>query len=134
MQINSSDPSTADSALILQKLDIFFTVIFTFELVLNAYAHWFKAFISDGWSIFDCIVVVLSLAALGPFDIPINVMRSMRAFRVIRLFGRLKILKQIVSSLTASVIPMLSAYFIMLIVTAICKLPTFLVITVDIKI
>ena len=37
---------------------------------------------------FDFIVVTLSLAALGPLNVPVVVIRSMRAFRVARLFRR----------------------------------------------
>ncbi len=110
----------------LEAVDTAFTVIFTVELVLNAFAHWFKPFISDGWNIFDFIVVALSLVALGPVNIPLNVIRSLRAFRVIRLFGRLKGLKNIVTALASSVMPVLQALLILLIIGSICEEPTFL--------
>ncbi len=34
-----------------------------------------RPYISDGWNIFDIIVVSLSLVALGPIEMPINVLR-----------------------------------------------------------
>ncbi len=33
----------------LDKIDTSFTIIFTAELALNLYAHWFWRFWSDGW-------------------------------------------------------------------------------------
>ena len=105
----------------LEALDTAFTVIFAVELSINAFGHWFKPFVSDGWNIFDLIVVALSLIALGPVKVPVNVIRSLRAFRVIRLFGRLKGLKNIVTALASSIIPVLQALLILLIVGAICK-------------
>ncbi len=105
----------------LEALDTAFTVIFAVELAVNAFAHWFKPFISDGWNIFDFIVVALSLVALGPVNVPVNIVRSLRAFRVIRLFGRLKGLKNIVTALASSVIPVLQALLILLIIGSICE-------------
>jgi hypothetical protein len=105
----------------LETLDEVFTIIFLVELLINAFGHWFKPFISDGWNIFDFIVVAMSLVALGPVKVPVNVIRSLRAFRVIRLFGRLKGLKNIVTALASSVIPVLQALLILLIIGSICK-------------
>ncbi len=69
---------------------------------------------------FDVIVVALSLAALGPISIPANVIRSIRAFRVLRFFGRVGALRDIVSALTSAVLPVLNAFFILFIVASIC--------------
>ncbi len=106
----------------LERIDTFFTAIFTVELAINAYAHWFRPFMLDGWNMFDSIVVSLSLVALGPIDMPINVLRSLRAFRVVRLFGRMGALRDIISSLTSAIVPVLNAFLIMLIVSSICEL------------
>ena len=111
----------------LEKLDEFFTIIFAFELAINAFAHWFRPFISDGWNIFDFFVVSMSLIALGPVKMPVNVIRSLRAFRVLRLFGRLKGLKNIVMALAASVIPVLQALLFLLIIGSICKFVVYIV-------
>ena len=105
----------------LERLDEFFTIIFAVELAINAFGHWFLPFVSDGWNFFDCLVVSMSLVALGPVKIPVNVIRSLRAFRVIRLFGRLKGLRNIIAALASSVIPVLQALLILLIVGSICK-------------
>ena len=104
-------------------MDTAFTAVFTAELLVNAYAHWLAPFVRDGWNVFDTIVVTLSLVALGPVSMPINVLRSIRALRVVRLFGRLGALRDIVSSLTAAIVPVLNAFLILLIVSSICAPP-----------
>jgi hypothetical protein len=38
-----------------------------------------RPFVRDGWNVFDVLVVSLSLAALGPVNVPVNVIRSARA-------------------------------------------------------
>ena len=105
----------------LERIDTFFTVIFTVELAINAYSHWFWSFVTDGWNVFDTVVVTLSLVALGPIAMPINVLRSLRAFRVVRLFGRMGALRDIVASITAAFVPVLNAFLVMLIVASICN-------------
>jgi hypothetical protein len=40
---------------------------------------------------------------------------------VIRLFGRIKALKNILTALTASIVPVLNAFLIMLVIAAICE-------------
>ena len=106
----------------LEIMDKIFTVLFAIELCINAFAHWFKPFISDGWNIFDVLVVTISLIALGPVKIPVNVIRSLRAFRLIRIFRRFKGLKNIVSGLASSVSPVLQALLVLFIAMAICAL------------
>jgi hypothetical protein len=43
---------------------------------------------------------------------------------VIRLFGRITALKNILSALTASIVPVLNAFLIMLVIAAICERKT----------
>jgi len=116
-----SEPgSEADQ--IFTLMDDFFTFIFFAELIWNLLANWFWPFFTDGWSVFDLLVVTVSLVAyFGPDGTggPIKTLRLMRAFRVMRLFGRLQSLRQIIASLTASLIPVCNAFLIMLLVTSI---------------
>ena len=72
---------------------------------------------------FDLFVVTMSLVALGPIDLPISILRLMRAFRIIRLFGRIKTLRNIVTALTTSILPVLNAFVILLVIASICGLP-----------
>jgi hypothetical protein len=44
--------------------------------------------------------------------------------RVIRLFGRIKALKNILTALTASIVPVINAFLIMLVIAAICEFET----------
>ncbi len=63
--------------------------IFTLELAFNAFGHWFWWFVSDGWSIFDFAVISISIIALVFDAIPgISILRTVRAFRILRLIGR----------------------------------------------
>jgi hypothetical protein len=59
--------------------------------------------------------------AHGPIDLPVSLLRLVRAFRVVRLFGRMRALKRILSSLCASIVPELDAFLIFFIVASICE-------------
>ncbi len=118
---SSASESSSDLARVLDDLNMLFTIIFAIELLLNLYANWFRPFFSSSWNILDLIVVVLSLASLGPIDLPMNILRMMRVFRVIRLFGRIKALKKMIAACIASVIPMANAFLIMTILASICE-------------
>ncbi len=101
-------------------LNIIFTVVFAFELLLNLFSNWLHPFLSNSWSVFDALIVAMSIIALGPLDFPISILR---ALRVVRLFGRLESSKKILSALSVSIIPMCNAFFINLIVAMICAPP-----------
>uniref|UniRef100_A0A7S0QNQ4 EF-hand domain-containing protein n=1 Tax=Cryptomonas curvata TaxID=233186 RepID=A0A7S0QNQ4_9CRYP len=108
--------SFADSS--FTNVDTFFTAIFALELCVNLFANWFWPFFCDGWSCFDFVVVVVSLVSLGVSNVPgISFLRLMRAFRVLRLFGRLRSLRQIINALTSAILPVCNAFLIMGLVT-----------------
>jgi len=112
----------SDAYVLFQRIDDFFTWIFFFEILLNLSANWFSPFFQDGWSCFDLLVVTVSMVTYfmpGESSGPMKTFRLMRAFRVMRLFGRLQSLRQIVSALTASIVPVLNAFLIMLLITSI---------------
>ena len=118
---NDTDARDSNFERVMDVSNLFFTAVFAVELAINLFAHWLKPFLRNPWSLLDAIVVLMSLAALiPPVDFPITVLRLMRAFRVIRLFGRLKALKKMISALTASIIPMLNAFLILFIIASIC--------------
>ena len=95
----------------LELIDSAFTAVFTAELLFNALCSWFPAFLQDGWNIFDLATVSLSLLALalGSNKLPVNIIRSVRAFRILRVMGKLQSLKNIVAALSASVLPVPAA-------------------------
>ena len=98
----------------MELLNTVFTALFTVELLFNFLSQSVREFVSNAWSIFDTIVVTMSLIVLGPLDFPISILR---ALRVVRLFGRLESSKKILAALSVSLIPMCNAFFIMLIVS-----------------
>ena len=107
----------------MDNLNLFFTAYFTLELLVNAYANWMQAFIRNGWNHLDVFIVLMSLLDLGPIDIPDWFVKLVRAFRVIRLFGRISGLKKMVTAVTASIFPMMNAFVILLVVLSICTSP-----------
>jgi hypothetical protein len=118
---NDTDAGGTAFGRVMDASNLFFTAVFTVELAINLFAHWLKPFLCNPWSLLDAFVVLMSLAALiPPVEIPITVLRLMRAFRVIRLFGRLKALKKMISALSASIFPMLNAFLILFIIASIC--------------
>ena len=102
---------------VLDLVDTVMTYAFTFELLINMYAHLWVEFINDGWSVFDfCIVLISLISQFSPQMKNVSIFRLLRAFRVLRIFGRLKSIRSIINALTASIIPVLNAFFIMAIV------------------
>jgi hypothetical protein len=104
--------------IILEMMNLGFTILFTVELLLNFLSQDFRDFFSNPWCLFDSLVVSMSLIVLGPLDFPISMLR---ALRVVRLFGRLESSKKILAALSSSLIPMSNAFFIMLVVAMICE-------------
>ena len=107
----------------MDKLNLFFTAYFTMELLVNAYANWLKPFCTNGWNHLDMFIVLMSLLDLGAINIPDWFVKLVRAFRVIRLFGRISALKKMAAAVTASIFPMMNAFVILLIVLSICASP-----------
>jgi hypothetical protein len=112
------DGSTTGIQKMLDTLNMSFTFVFTVELLINLFSQSIRKFISNPWSIFDTVVVSMSIIVLGPLDFPISMLR---ALRVVRLFGRLQSSKKLLAALSVSLIPMCNAFFIMLIVAMMCE-------------
>lgn len=103
-----------------ERLDLAFTIAFTIELVANILVHWFWAFFQDGWNVFDLFVVSTSLISLALEGLPgVSILRIVRAFRVLRLFGRLGSLRRIINALTCSWLPVLNAFAVVMFITAV---------------
>jgi hypothetical protein len=69
----------------------------------------------------DVFIVFMSLVDFGSIDVPNWFVQLIRAFRVIRLFGRVKELKKMITAVTASIFPMMNAFVILIIVLCICE-------------
>jgi hypothetical protein len=98
-----------------------FTVIFAIELGVNLFANWMRKFFRNGWNWLDLLIVSMSLVDFGMSEIPDWLIRLMRAFRVVRLFGRVEQLTKMISAITASLLPMMHAFVILAIIVSICE-------------
>ena len=103
------------------RINYAFTGIFALELSVNMFANLPHKFVRSGWNWLDLFVVVMSFVDFGPFDIPDWLVRLMRAFRIVRLFGRVHELTKMFSAITASLFPMMNAFVILIIVLSICE-------------
>jgi hypothetical protein len=98
----------SDAERYLTMLEWFFTLVFLLELLLNAFGHWFKAFLT-GWNIFDTVVVVCSVASLSiPSLPPFNALRLVRIFKMVRIFRRVTSLRILIDALSSSIFPVLN--------------------------
>jgi hypothetical protein len=104
-------------------MNLFFTLLFTAELAVNAFSHWFRPFIQNGWSLLDAFIVAMSLMSLIVTNQPTGIVRILRALRVIRLFGRVKSLKKIISALSLALAPVLNVFLILFLLMGICEGP-----------
>mmetsp|Transcript_19340 Transcript_19340/g.63041 ORF Transcript_19340/g.63041 Transcript_19340/m.63041 type:complete len:1899 (-) Transcript_19340:223-5919(-) len=106
--------------------DIFFAIIFTFEMAVKVIANGFlfssnsklPAYLRSGWNVLDFIVVLVSwitiLAALIPamqFLGFIKMLRVLRALRPLRLIARLESMRIVVATLFSSM-PAVSWFFL----------------------
>ena len=108
---------------LFDNIDLAFTIIFTVELSINMYGNWARPFFTNSWSLFDLLVVSVSLLALFVSALPgFSVLRLLRVFRVLRLFGRLKSLKKIITAVARSIVPVLNSFIILLLVACIYAL------------
>ena len=73
-----------------------------------------------GWNVFDTFVVIVSILGLSLETVPgLSVLRLLRAFRVLRLFGRLGAQRRIVYAIMASLMPVLHAMTIVSLIISI---------------
>ncbi|MFV0374013.1 ion transporter [Microbacterium sp.] len=83
---------------LLHVLDVIALVIFVIEILLKLYAYRWR-FFTDGWNVFDFIVVGIALVpAAGPF----SVLRSLRILRLLRIINRMPQLRRVVTALLRS--------------------------------
>jgi hypothetical protein len=101
-------------------VEIFFTAVFTLELLFNLFGSWYTEFVNDGWSVFDAIVIVISILGLIPsVKIPgLNIMRLVKVFKIVRLFRKLTALRILINAITQSLVPVTYAFAILLLVSS----------------
>ena len=119
--LQNEDGSPTTFAHNLDKMNLFFTLLFTAELAVNAFSHWFRPFIQNAWSLLDAFIVAMSLMSLIVTNQPTGIVRILRALRVIRLFGRVKSLKKIISALSLALAPVMNVFLILFLLMGICE-------------
>ncbi len=125
-----TDPAGADGArsalaVVMERLNLAFTVLFALELAANAFCYWFRPFVTNPWSILDTVVVVISVAAAAATSKPTGIVRALRALRVIRLFGRIQSFKKIITALTMAMLPVFNVLLILFLLISLGGSPSF---------
>jgi len=98
--------------------DVVFTIVFLLELITNMACNWFWNFWGSAFNVFDFVVVGVTVASLVPgLDLKvISTLRLLRAFRIVRIFGRLSSAKRIITAIFSSIEPVCN---VMIIITGI---------------
>jgi hypothetical protein len=89
-KLHAKDPAAyaeelRDATDIMENFELFFTVAFTIELLLNFFANHFLPFFKSAWNIFDLLVVIICWLAEASDAVPsVRLLRLLRVFRVVR--------------------------------------------------
>lgn len=97
--LHTSDAVMRVAGPLITTLDTIFLAIFVVELACKIFARGWR-FFTDGWNIFDFLVVGV---ALVPASGPLAVLRALRVLRVLRLVSVVPQLRFIVSTLLAAI-------------------------------
>ncbi len=101
----------------LDRLSLLFISLSALELAVNAFAHWLRPFVRCPWNLLDAAVLAASLASAAARGQAPGLVISLRALRVLRVFGKIKALRNIVSSLAVALPPVLGVFSILLLVS-----------------
>ena len=97
-------------------LDDVCNYIFIIELLINIYGSFWRPFVKLGWNYLDLTVVIVGLTSIARVDLgPAGQIKILRAFRILRLFKRVKSLNKILTALIKSIPGVLNAFVVMLI-------------------
>ncbi|MBY0563633.1 MAG: ion transporter [Hyphomonadaceae bacterium] len=98
---------------LIDRWNMYFLFIFTGELVLEFFAQGPRAYLRNGWNIFDLIVVGLSYIAVNP---AISALRTLRVVRVFRLVSAVPQMRRVVEALFSALPGILASFAILAIV------------------
>jgi len=95
-QYQPKEGSTFHTTLLV--MEYVFTFVFLAELAWNMFSNWLYPFLSDGWSLFDCLVVSVSVMSLfiSEGSEGLKSVRLVRVLRAMRLVSRFESLRKIV--------------------------------------
>jgi hypothetical protein len=104
----------------INQFEVFFTIIFAVELMINIAGNWWRPFASVLWNWMDAFVVIISVAGLIKEGLPaISVLRLFRVLKMIRLFRSLTQLRIMIDALYSAVLPVVNAFMLLLLVSTI---------------
>lgn len=98
---------------LIEQWNMYFLLIFTGELVLEFLAQGPRRYFTNGWNIFDIIVIGLSYVAYNP---AISALRTLRVVRVFRLVSAVPQMRRVVEALFAALPGILAAFAILTVV------------------
>ncbi len=96
--LETSDVVMARVGGLLHAIDQIIILVFVFELTARMIVRG-KAFWSDGWSIFDFLVVAITIL---PFANNISVLRALRTIRALRVISAIPSMRRVVNGLFAA--------------------------------
>lgn len=97
----------------IEQWNMYFLFIFTGELVFEFLAQGPRKYFSNGWNIFDVIVVGLSYIATSP---AISALRTLRVIRVFRLVSAVPQMRRVVEALFGAMPGILASFAILAVV------------------
>jgi voltage-gated sodium channel len=117
--ISNPDGSLTTIGSQIRSLNILFLGVFVIELLMNIAANWWRRFLRSPWNLLD--VAMVTSGVLSTFSLHMVVLRLLRIARVLRIFGKVRVLREIISALASSLIPMASAFFILVVMMCMCE-------------
>jgi len=102
--IETDESLVEDYQFLFHMIDQTIKYIFLFEIIIRFVPKWDKPleFVSDGWNIFDSILVIASFLPFGTYPF---ILRILRLLRFTRIFRRVPQLRMIIISLVQSIKP-----------------------------
>ncbi len=97
----------------IEQWNMYFLFIFTVELVFEFLAQGPRKYFSNGWNVFDVIVVGLSYIATSP---AISALRTLRVIRVFRLVSAVPQMRRVVEALFGAMPGILASFAILAVV------------------
>lgn len=133
IQLEMMSAQEHDNERVFAAINHAFTVIYTCELAVNMYCHWFWPFFTSFWGLFDLIIVSVSLFEVLYVDLylasvrrdsegvglDVNLLRVLRIFRVVRVFNKLKVLNKILVAMRESLAQVLWTLVLLAVVLSI---------------
>ena len=112
-----------DGSRLMHVFDVFediFTCLFAVEVVISWGAEWFWPYFRSGWNVFNLAIILTSIWSVYEEDAPaFHALRAVRVFRATKLLSYFGALREIVAATLASIVPVLSSFLILGLVTCV---------------